>query len=391
LTNDRAQPPGPPRQDHPAGRSTFRFSDLFGREAALSVDAPGRVNLIGEHTDYNGGFVLPAVIPQRTRLELAPRDDMKVRAWSVNVGSGTTHEVYEIGREARGRGWLDYLQGITVVLTEAGHALRGVDVRVESEVPVGSGLSSSAALEVAFARGLRTLFGLELDNVSLARLSQRAENEFVGAPVGIMDQMAASIARDGSAVFLDTRTLEFEEIPLMPTTELVVIHSGISHSHQAGDYATRRRECEQASLLLEVPQLRDLDLADLPRIESIPDPYRQRARHVVTENARVLDAVAAIRSQDPVTLGRLFHESHVSMRDDFRVSVAEIDLLVDLAESDPDVYGARLTGGGFGGSIVALARLGSATAVARRIVAAYSERCSAVPSVLLPRHLSSCG
>jgi galactokinase len=359
------------------------FQTLFGRPPSVTTDAPGRVNLIGEHTDYNGGFVLPIAIPQRTRVELAPRSDDRVRSWSAEIGAGEVAE-FSLGAESPGRGWLDYVQGVAAVLRQAGHRIDGFDLRVHSHVPVGSGLASSAALEVSLLRGLRAAFALDLDDVELARLGQRAENSFVGARVGIMDQMAASLADEHSALFIDTRDLAYERIPLPEGVELIVLNSGVAHSHAAGDYNTRRAECERACALLGVAELRDVGPADLARVEALPEPLSRRARHVVTENARVLEAVEAMRGGDPARLGELFYASHASMRDDYEVSIPEIDLIVELARGEPEVDGARLTGGGFGGSVVILVRAGAAGAVARRIAQVYAGRSGRTPTVLVP-------
>jgi galactokinase len=360
------------------------FQTLFGRPPQVAADAPGRVNLIGEHTDYNGGFVLPTAIPQRTHIELAPRPDRTVRAASLDLPGGGAIEQYTLGEEAPGRDWLDYVQGVTQVLGAAGHALHGFDVRISSEVPIGSGLSSSAALEVSMLRALRQAFGLSFDDVQMALLGQRAENQFVGAQCGIMDQMAATFADEHTALFLDARSLDYERVPLPAGADLIVVNSGVAHDHAAGDYNTRRAECERACQLLGVKQLRDLGLADLPRVNALPEPLNRRARHVLTEDDRVLRAVQAMRQGDLPLLGKLFYESHESMRDDYEVSVREIDLLVDLARGQPEVYGARLTGGGFGGSVVMLARAGTGFHVARRIARGYAERSGRTPAVLVP-------
>jgi galactokinase len=360
------------------------FATLFGAAPTVAASAPGRVNLIGEHTDYNGGFVLPTAIPQRTRVELAPRGDAAARVWSAAVDAEAPPRAYRVGGEARTGDWLDYVQGVTWALRDAGHAVAGFDARLESNVPLGSGLSSSAALEVGLLRALRAAFALALEDVQLAVLGQRAENQFVGAQVGIMDQMAASLADVGTALFLDTRTLAHERVPLPSSLEVGVIDSGVSHSHASGDYNTRRAECERACALLGVVQLRDLSLDDLPRLTALPEPLGRRARHVVTEDARVLEAVAALRAGDLRRLGELFDASQASMRDDYGVSKPEIDLLVELSQAEPDVYGARLTGGGFGGSIVLLARPGTGHAAATRMARAYADRTRRTPRVLLP-------
>lgn len=348
--------------------------------SAVRADAPGRVNLIGEHTDYSHGFVLPAAIPQRTRVLLAPRADIVVRVASHEIGEAAA---YALGEERRSGRWLDYVQGVTWALREAGHAIWGFDAAIASDVPMGSGLASSAALEVALLRALRAAFGLDLDDVRLALLAQRAESAFVGARVGVMDQMAASLADDRTALFLDTRSLAWERVPLPRGAELVVIDSGVRHDHAAGGYNVRRSECERAATLLGVASLRDAGPDDVARA-ALPDPLSRRARHVVTENARVLEALAAMRAGDLARLGALFDASHESLRDDFEVSVPETDLLVDLARREPEVFGARLTGGGFGGSVVILARTGAGREVAVRVSRGYASHTGTAATTLVP-------
>ncbi|WNG28711.1 galactokinase [Cystobacter fuscus] len=361
------------------------FQELFGHPPEVVAQAPGRVNLIGEHTDYNGGFVLPMAIPQQTHVELRRRGDQRVRAFSTNKsGAGEILE-FELGQESTGKGWLDYVQGVTHVLQRAGFPLSGVELRITSEVPLGSGLSSSASLDVCLLRALREAFALKLDDVQIALLGQRVEVDFVGAPVGVMDPMAASIAGLNVALFLDTHTMRFERVPLPPGVDPVIINSGVAHNHSAGDYRVRRAECERAAKQLGVAQLRDLTEADLPRAMALSEPLGRRVRHVVTENARVLATVEALRKGDLPGLGRLFYASHDSQRLDYEVSVPEIDLLVDLAREDADVYGARLTGGGFGGSVVMLARDGTGAAVAKRIAERYAARSGQRPTILLPQ------
>jgi galactokinase len=343
--------------------------------------AHGRVNLIGEHTDYNGGFVLPTLIPQRTVAELTRHTHPTVR---VRSDQAAEPGVYRIGAERQRGDWLDYVQGVTWVLRDAGYTFDGFSLRLGSDVPLGAGLSSSAALEVAVLRAIRAAFGLDLDDTRLALLGQRAENEFVGARCGIMDQMAASLAEAGTALFLDTRSLEFRRLPLPRSADIVVIDSGVSHALTAGDYNARRAECEQAALVLRVSQLRDLTPADLTRLEWLPEPLGRRARHVVAEDQRVLDAVDAIVANDVEALGRLFDASHASMRDDFEVSTPEVDLLVEIAQADPVVFGARMTGGGFGGAVVVLTRAGAGMESGARITRAYAERSAATPTLLVP-------
>ena len=349
----------------------------------VQTDAPGRVNLIGEHTDYHEGYVLPCAVPQRTKARLRRRGDLRVKAWSAQIGPDPFE--FEVGGEQAGAGWGDYVQGLTWVLGRAGLAVGGFELHLESDVPLGSGLSSSAALEVSTLRALRSAFDLPLDDVMLARLAQRAEVEFVGAPVGIMDQMASSLAGEAEALFLDTRTLEFERIPLPSGLELAVINSGIAHQHAGGDYATRRRESEEAARALGVERLRDVTVAELSRIAPLPPLLARRARHVVTENARVLEARGALLTGDLPLLGRLFMASHDSLRDDYEVSIAEVDLLVELAAGRAGVFGARMTGGGFGGAVVIAAAAGSAGTVALEVTSEYRRRTGREPQILLPR------
>jgi galactokinase len=347
-----------------------------------SAEAPGRVNLIGEHTDYHQGFVLPSVIPLRTRASVTLRSDRRVRAASAALDG--KFEEYEVGREQRGRGWLDYIQGITVVLRQRGARPPGFDVHIESAVPLGAGVSSSAALEVSVLRALRDLLVFDGDDLTLARMAHAVETDFVGAPVGIMDQIAVSLGQEGEALFIDTRTLRVESLPLPPCMEIVVIDSGIPHAHAGGKYASRRRESFDAAARLGVEWLRDLDTSALSRIAALPQPLAGRARHVVTENQRVLDAVGALRSNDVARLGDLFASSHASMRDDYETSTLEVDTLVTIAQRFPGTYGARLTGGGFGGAVVILAARGQGRRVAFAVCDRYREQTGQNGVVLVP-------
>jgi galactokinase len=360
------------------------FADLFGVPPAVRASAPGRVNVIGEHTDYNGGFVLPAAIPQHTCVELRPRRGAAVEVWTRDITPAVEMKTYTLGSEMPQRDWLDYVQGVTHVLAVDGHQVDGFQLRIQSDVPVGSGLSSSAALEISILRALREAFALSLSDTELARLGQRVETDFVGAPIGIMDQMACSLADHGHMLFLDTRSLHFEQIPLPPGAQLVVIDSGVAHSHAGGEYRTRRDECARAAALLQVAQLRDVGVSDLARVATLPEPLNRRARHVVTENQRVIDTVEAFRGGDLRGVGVLLSASHASMRDDFEVSIPEIDLLVDIAAAQPAVFGARLTGGGFGGSIVALADADLELDGAELIAADYARRTGRRASILVP-------
>jgi galactokinase len=360
-----------------------------------TATAYGRVNLIGEHTDYNGGWVLPTAIPQFTRATVQPREDRKVIILaSPDPKQKSNHRpreaTYELGSEAPSKDWTDYVQGVTSVLAktspEYAKRLRGFTLSIESTVPEGSGLSSSAALEISILKALREAFELPIEDVEIARLGQRVENEFVGARVGIMDQMACSFAKAGEALFLDTKAMTYENVKIpLDRVDLIVVNSGVSHSLAGGGgYNQRRAECEEACRLLGVEQLRDLGVGDLEKVAKLPDPFRRRAKHVITENERVHQAVAALREGNLPRLGELFFASHASMRDDYEVSVPEIDLLVELARKQPDVYGARLTGGGFGGSIVAIAKSGRGRTVAEAIAATYASESGRKPTILVP-------
>jgi galactokinase len=349
----------------------------------VTATAPGRVNLIGEHTDYNGGYVLPIATPQGTTVRIDRRGDLRVTATSENVPASERRIEYTLGREERTGTWGDYIAGVTAALREDGFAIGGFDAAISSTLPLGGGLSSSASLEVALLRALAREFALPLDPVAIAQVAYHAETGLVGAPVGIMDQMAASLAGTDAALFLDTVTLAFERLPLPPATGLIVIHSGVVHRHAGGEYRVRRRECDETARRLGVGMLRDATEATIAAA-ALPAPLDKRARHVVTENERVLLARDALRRGDAAALGALMNDSHTSMRNDFEVSTPEVDALVKITQSSAGVYGARLTGGGFGGSIVALAKEESAAKTAARIADAYAKETSQQPDVLIP-------
>jgi galactokinase len=331
--------------------------------------AHGRVNLIGEHTDYNGGWVLPTIIPQFTEIKIEKTPGQTVTLMST----GDRFYSYALGEEQPQDLWVDYLQGATKILKEKGIHLSGFTASIHSTIPEGSGLSSSAALEMSFLKGLQEMFQFEMTPVELAKIGQRIENEFVGAKVGIMDQMATLLADENEALFLDTQEMTFERIPLpVEMIDLMVINSGISHrlSSTDGGYNERRGQCEEACEKLHIKSLREISPEKLKTI-SLPDILMKRVRHVVSENARVKSAVSAIRHRNIGQLGKLFAESHASMRDDYQVSIPEIDLLVELCMSEKGIHGARLTGGGFGGSIIAIADKGIKYQAAENIIRTY--------------------
>ena len=366
------------------------FERRFGRRADVHAWAPGRINIIGEHTDYNGGFVLPMALPLETHVYLARRPDSDVRTCSAEIAGGSI-DTYTLGAERRGRGWLDYVQGVTAILGAGGARLSGVDLCLTSTVPVGKGLSSSAALQVGLVRALRIAFELRLDDVEVALTAHRAETEFVGAPVGIMDQMACSLGGQRDALFLNAGTAEFEHVPLPPSAGIGVVDSAIAHEHASGEYRVRHSECEAAAEALGVRELSALSVRDLPRIAALPAPLDRRARHVVTENARVQQAVDALRACDLERAGQLLNESHASMRDDFDITVPDIDCLVDIAQAQESVYGARMTGGGFGGAVVVLGRPETIAAATNEIASTYRSRTHRAGRALVsiaPWHIS---
>ncbi|WP_308291206.1 galactokinase [Microbacterium ureisolvens] len=371
------------------------FAARFGADPTGTWSAPGRVNLIGEHTDYNDGFVLPSAIQHRTHVALAPRADgvLRVRVAStfddatVDVGLDELDALFPARRDDVPE-WARYPLGVAWALLAASatdpSTVTGVDLAFASDVPVGAGLSSSAAIESATAVALADAWGIDLDRVALAKVGRRAENEAVGAPTGIMDQMASLLGRADAAIFLDCRSLEAQVIDLGfagAGLELVVIDTGVKHSHATGGYGERRAACERGAAALGVPALRDVSVDDLPRLAELVDEVTfRRVRHVVTEDQRVLDTVRTLREQGPTAIGDLLVASHASMRDDFEISVPELDTAVEAALAAGAV-GARMTGGGFGGAAIALVAHDLVRAVTDAATAAFAAAGFAAPTV----------
>ena len=357
------------------------FENAFDRAPDVRASAPGRVNLMGDHTDYNGGWVLPTVLPRRTRAELGLRKDRRVRVLSDLSGADEEPAAYALGCEAKTGGWLDYVQGVTFVLAREGHVLPGFDLRIGSELPAGAGLASSAALTVATLRALRLAVPLWIDDLGLARIAQRAENDFVGAPVGVMDPLVISVGAEGEALLIDTRDLSRRAVRLPPWLDVVVLDSGFRHQNRDGGYATRRKECEAAARKLGVESLRDV--AEGTDTSKLPARLARRVRHVLGENARALACADALERGDRDDLARAFRASHESLRHDFESSLVAIDALVDLAFAEPGVIGARMTGAGFGGAVLLLADAGAGDNAARRIIQAYRQLTGAPGAVLV--------
>ena len=353
------------------------FESRFNHAPAGIWSAPGRVNLIGEHTDYNDGFVLPFAIDRRTVAALSPRTDRTVRVSSSFGGEAVELSLDELFPE-NFAGWSAYPLGVAWALGQYGADLAtvpGFEVYIDSDVPIGAGLSSSAAIESAVAIALNDVWGLDLARETLAKVGQLAENRAVGAPTGIMDQCASLLGQTDCAVFLDCRSLEAEVVPLgfdPASLELLIIDTKVTHAHATGGYAARRNSCEAGARLLNVPTLRDLHIDDLPRAAEVLDEETfRRVRHIVTENQRVLDTVRALRLFGPGSIGALLDASHVSMRDDFEISVPQLDLAVATAR-EAGATGARMTGGGFGGSAIALIPRDLVPAVQVAVQAAFA-------------------
>lgn len=344
------------------------FAALFGHEPEAVGAAPGRVNMLGEHTDYNDGFVLPAAIPQTTTIEVARSRTGEMMLHSTSDSAHGRIVSYR-PNDAPPRGFARYIDGCINALRERGIEVPPIAALIRSTVPIGAGLSSSAALEVALLRALRSLLALPLDDVEIARVAQRAESHYVGVRCGIMDQMASSLADSSSMLFLDTRSLERRLVAFPRGTRAIVLHSGVPRSLAASGYNDRRRECEAAARALGVASLRDV--ADLDAVRTLPAPLDGRARHVITENARVVEAAGGVAAR---RFGSLMSASHASLRDDYEVSVPALDALVECLEAQPGVHGARLTGAGFGGACVALVDAPCADAAKENALREFAKR-----------------
>jgi len=340
-----------------AGRIRSAFLSEYAAEPALVWAAPGRVNLIGEHTDYNGGYVLPFALPHRTAVAASAVDSPEWTVWSEATGERVSFGPEDLS-PGRVRGWAGYIAAVVWVLRESGLEVPGARLAIASDVPLGAGLSSSAALECAVLGALADLAGAELLPARWPALAQRAENVYVGMPCGIMDQSAATLCREGHALFLDCETLAHEHVPFdlaAAGLAMLVVDTRAPHRHVDGEYAARRATCEAAAATLGVGLLREVAPDGLvDALAALPDEVsRKRVRHVVTENQRVLDTMALLRSGQPAEIGPLLTASHASMRDDYEITVPEVDVAVETALA-AGALGARMTGGGFGGCVIAL-------------------------------------
>jgi galactokinase len=348
--------------------------------------APGRVNLIGEHTDYNDGFVMPAAIGFSTWVTITPLDERKLSVFSENFGEQIEFDLNDRNPIPR-QHWSDYVIGVAVTFEGAGYHVRGANLRIRGEVPIGSGLSSSAAIEVATGFALAANSDLNLDRTELAKLCRRAENEFVGARVGIMDQFVSCYGQANKALLLDCRSLEYKLFPIASKVRLVVCNTMVKHELASSAYNERRAECEAgvkhlAAALPHVTALRDVNLEELAQHgRDLPEVIYRRCRHVISENARVLESGEALERDDLNSFGQLMNESHRSLRDDYEVSCPELELMVDLARKVKGVYGSRMTGGGFGGctvNLVAAEQVGEFKSI---IVGGYEKTTKLVPDI----------
>jgi galactokinase len=355
------------------------FESRFGGSPTWLARAPGRVNLIGEHTDYNDGFVLPMAIDRAVWIALRPREDRHVSVYSMDFAEQRDFDLVQLGQSTGG--WIEYLRGMAWALQKSCR-LRGWEGVTVGDVPIGAGLSSSAAMELATARAFAALCDLPWDARQMALLAQRAENQWVGVNCGIMDQMISAAGEPGHALLIDCRSLEGTSVPLPPDCAVVILDTDTRRGLVDSAYNERRRQCEEAAAHFGVPALRDVTPEMLEADGAALEPStRRRARHVVTENARTLQAAQALARGDGAQAGRLMNESHESLRDDFQVSRKELDSIVSLAQAQPGCHGARMTGAGFGGCAVALVDRSVAADFASHVASAYREAVRLEPRV----------
>jgi galactokinase len=356
------------------------FERRFGQSPRWVVRAPGRVNLIGEHTDYNDGFVLPLAIDRAVWIALRPRDDRRVAVYSVDYDESREFSLDDLRHEKAG--WIEYLKGTAWALQDAGHKLAGWEGVLIGDVPHGAGLSSSAALEMATARSLAAVGNLDWNPAVMAKLGQRAENKWVGVNCGIMDQLISAAGRAQHALLIDCRSLDTRPVPLPAGTSVVVLDTSTRRGLVDSEYNQRRAQCEAAARFFGVPALRDVTMERFEREGAALDANtRRRVRHVITENDRTVLAADVMRRGDAVALGRLLDQSHVSLRDDYEVSSDALNAMVECASAHEACFGARMTGAGFGGCAVALVRAEAAEDFVRRTSAAYQQRPGHSPAV----------
>jgi len=358
---------------------TQHFQSHFNAKPQFIVRAPGRVNLIGEHTDYNDGFVLPMAIDHAVWLALRARTDGKVRIHSLDL---ETESAFDLHSLTRGTDWIEYPKGVASELMKAGYKLPGFDAVMTGDVPRGAGLSSSAAVELATARAFAAISGFEWNAPLMAKIAQKAENQWVGVNCGIMDQMASAACKEGYALFLDCRSLEIQHAPLPKGVSIVILDTSTRRGLVDSAYNERRSQCEEAARWFGVKALRDVSVEEFENKKSgLNEIAAKRAKHIVTENERVLEAIEVMKNGNVTRLGELFNASHDSLRDDFEVTNDALNVMVECAREQMSCYGARMTGAGFGGCAVALVEEEKAEAFSQAVSAAYRQRSGLEASV----------
>ncbi len=356
------------------------FEQRFGEPAPIVVRAPGRVNLIGEHTDYNDGFVLPMAIDRALWIALRARSDRRVVPYSIDYEQGVTFTLDDFQHE--NTGWAEYVRGTAWALSENGYSLTGWEGVMASDIPIGAGLSSSAALELASARAFAAVSNFDWHPGKMAKLSQLAENEWVGVNSGIMDQMISAAGRKSHALLIDCRSLDTKSVHLPDETAVIIMDTATRRGLVDSAYNERRQQCEEASRFFGVPKLRDVTMNQYEqRADDLAPLTRHRALHVISENARTLEASRAAQTGDAIRFGQLMHQSHVSLRDDFEVSSKELNVMVEIAQEQAGCYGARMTGAGFGGCAVALIKLSNVTEFTTIVAETYHKATGIEPAI----------
>jgi len=368
-------------------RVTIAFTKKFGAEPPLVVRAPGRVNLIGEHTDYNDGFVLPMAINREIWLALRPRDDEQVSVLSLDFGETAVFHLTAL--ENTKSGWAEYIKGVAWALQQNDYTLRGFEGVLAGSVPKGAGLSSSAALELVTARAFQQVSGFAWDAPQMAKLCQLAENQWVGVNCGIMDQMISAAGQSGHALLIDCRSLETQSVPLPPTldgseTAVVILDTTTRRGLVDSAYNERHQQCEAAAAFFGVKALRDVSITEfLTEADNLEPLPRKRAKHVITENLRTLNAAKAMQNADAMLLGQLMNESHASLRDDFEVTNDALNIIVEIAQAQPACFGARMTGAGFGGCAVALVHGEMVNDFVTAVTQQYQQQTNLIPKIYL--------
>ncbi|MEW6455689.1 MAG: galactokinase [Acidobacteriota bacterium] len=370
------------------GKTINKFREIYGDSNIRVVCAPGRVNLIGEHTDYNDGFVFPVAIDRNILMAFSEREDNFIYLHSLNFNQQSIFSLDDISFEENAR-WSNYTRGVTHFLKKEGYKLKGMNALIEGNIPIGSGLSSSAALEVASALAFKTINNLEIENTKMALLCQRAENEFVGMKCGIMDQFISILGKKDNALFLDCRNLNYELITLnLKSKKFIIVNTKVKRGLVDSEYNIRRRECEEGVKILknfipEIKALRDVTSENFEKYkDNLPENVKKRCKHVIYENERVLDSIEALKVNDFKKFGKYMYESHLSLKENYEVSCKELDLIVKTAMNTKGGYGSRMTGAGFGGCTVSLLDISSEEEFIEKISNEYKAKFGLFPEII---------